>query len=158
MAPRVGPSNAPSALHGGDRYERHRPEDTVLYRVVRSSWDSFRERVEAIGSLPRFVVCEVEEYLRCGILEYGFIRVECEACGFARLVAFSCKRRGLCPSCLGRRMSDGAVHLTEKVLLEVQLRQWVCSLPWGLRVVVGYVYPMAKREAISSLRLRLVMT
>jgi hypothetical protein len=140
MAPRVGrPTSTLSALHGdGDRYERHRPEETVLYRVVRSYWDSFRERVEAIGSLPRFVVREVEEYLRCGILEYSFIRVECEACGFERLVAFSCKRRGFCPSCLGRRMSDGAVHLTENVLPEVQLRQWVCSLPWGLRVVVGY--------------------
>ena len=33
-------------------------------------WDSFRERVDSIGSLPRFVVrgVEVEEYLRCGIL------------------------------------------------------------------------------------------
>jgi hypothetical protein len=96
MAPRVGPSTALSALHGGDRYERHRPEDTVPYRVVRSYWDSFRERLEAIGSLPRFVVREVEEYLRCGILEYGFLRVECEACGFARLVAFSCKLARVC--------------------------------------------------------------
>ncbi|MDC3954365.1 transposase zinc-binding domain-containing protein [Polyangium jinanense] len=59
--------------------------------------------MEAIGSLPRFVVREVEAYLRCGILEYGFIRVECEACGFERRVAFSCKRRGFCPSCLGPR-------------------------------------------------------
>jgi hypothetical protein len=139
MATRVGPSGSLSALHGdGDRYGRRRPEETVLYRVVRSYWDSFRERVEAIGSLPRFVVREVEEYLRCGILEYGFMRVECEGCGFERLVAFSCKRRGFCPSCLGRRMSDGAVHLTEEVLPEVQLRQWVCSLPWELHVVVGY--------------------
>ncbi|MDI1450973.1 MULTISPECIES: hypothetical protein [unclassified Polyangium] len=80
MGTRVGPSGSLSALHGdGDRYERHRPEETVLYRVVRSYWDSFRERVEPIGSLPRFVVREVEEYLRCGILEYGFMRVEC--CG-----------------------------------------------------------------------------
>jgi hypothetical protein len=37
------------------------PEDTVLYRAVRSHWDAFRERMEAIGSLPRFVVREVED-------------------------------------------------------------------------------------------------
>ena len=33
----------------------------------RRYWDSFRERVDSIGSLPRLVI-EAEEYLRCGIL------------------------------------------------------------------------------------------
>jgi len=88
--------------------------------------------------LPKFVANEVDEYLRCGILEYGFVRAVCETCGFDRLVAFSCKRRGFCPSCLGRRMSDTAVWLTERVLPTVQIRQWVCTLPWGLRVIAGY--------------------
>ncbi|MDC0744939.1 transposase [Polyangium mundeleinium] len=134
----MGLAGAAHSSHEGHRYERHRPEETVLYRVVAAHWQSFRERVETIGPLPRFVVREVEEYLRCGILEYGFIRVACEGCGFERLVSFSCKRRGFCPSCLGRRMSDGAVHLTEHVLPEVPIRQWVCSLPWGLRTLVGY--------------------
>ena len=116
----------------------HRPEETVLYRAVAEHWQSFRERVQTIGPLPRFVVREVEEYLRCGILEHGFIRVACEGCGFERLVSNSRKRRGFCPSCLGRRMSDGAMHLTEHVLPEVPIRQWVCSLPWGLRALVGF--------------------
>jgi hypothetical protein len=35
-------------------------------------------------------------------------------------------------------MSDTAVWLTERVLPTVQIRQWVCTLPWGLRVVAGY--------------------
>jgi hypothetical protein len=35
-------------------------------------------------------------------------------------------------------MSDTAVHLTKHVLPEVPLRQWVCSLPWGLRIACGY--------------------
>ena len=105
------------ANHGqGYQYERHRPEESVLYRVVSAYWPSFRERMEGLGSLPKFVVNEVDEYLRCGLLEYGFIRAVCESCGFDRLVAFSCKRRGFCPSCLGRRMSDTAVWLTEHVL------------------------------------------
>ena len=81
---------------------------------------------------------EVEEYLRCGILEHGCVRVGCARCGFERLVAFSCKRRGFCPSCLGRRMADTAVHLVERVIPEVPVRQWVCSLPWRLRVLLGY--------------------
>ena len=62
----------------------------------------------------------------------------CPACGFERLVAFSCKKRGFCPSCLGRRMTETACHLRERVLPEVPLRQWVCSLPWELRLSVGY--------------------
>jgi Putative transposase len=35
-------------------------------------------------------------------------------------------------------MSDSAAWLTEHVLPTEQIRQWVCSLPWGLRAVVGY--------------------
>ena len=127
------------AKHGGEyQYERHRPEESVLYRVVSAYWSPFRERLESVGNLPKFVVRDVDEYLRCGILEHGFIRAQCTDCGFERLVALSCKRRGFCPSCLGRRMSDTAVWLTEHVIPRVQIRQWVCTLPWELRVRVGY--------------------
>jgi len=80
----------------------------------------------------------VAAYLKCGILEHGLLRVGCPACGFEHLVAFSCKKRGFCPSCPGRRMTDTACHLRERVLPEVPLRQRVCSLPWELRMAVGY--------------------
>ena len=119
-------------------YERRRPEESVLYRVVSEVWPSFRERIEGLSSLPKFVVREVDEYLRCGLLEHGFVRVKCTDCGFERLVGFSCKRRGFCPSCLGRRMSDTAIWLTEHVIPREQIRQWVLTLPWGLRVRAGY--------------------
>jgi hypothetical protein len=120
-------------------YERRRPETTVLHRVVATHWPAFVEHVEAQGrALPAFVVREVEAYLKCGILEHGLLRVGCPACGYEHLVAFSCKKRGFCPSCLGRRMTDTACHLRERVLPEVPLRQWVCSLPWELRMAVGY--------------------
>ena len=129
-----------AALHDrhASGYERHRPELTVLYRVVEQHWPAFQERAAESGGLPRFVVREVDEYLRCGRLEYGCVRVACTQCGFERLVAFSCKRRAFCPSCLGRRMSDTALHLVERVLPEVRIRQWVCSLPFRLRVLCGY--------------------
>ena len=126
------------AHHAASSYERHRPEETVLYRTLAAHWAEFCERAEEAGGLPRFVQREVDEYLRCGLLEYGCVRVGCERCGFERLVAFSCKRRGFCPSCLGRRMSDTAVHLAQKVIPEVPVRQWVCALPWRLRVLLGY--------------------
>ena len=54
--------------------------------------------------LPRYVERELAEYLRCGILAHGFARVRCQACADELVVAFSCKRRGICPSCTARRM------------------------------------------------------
>src|SRR5690554_7795105 len=42
---------------------------------------------------------EFEDYLKCGRLEHGFLRVRCQSCHHEKLVAFSCKRRGFCPSC-----------------------------------------------------------
>ena len=35
-------------------------------------------------------------------------------------------------------MSDAAAHLVDDVFPEVPTRQWVCSLPWRLRVLLGY--------------------
>jgi ribosomal protein S27E len=58
--------------------------------------------------LPRYVRRAFESYLRCGIPEHGFLRLRCEDCGHDRIVAFSCKERGTCPSCAGRTMSNTA--------------------------------------------------
>jgi len=35
--------------------------------------------------------------------ESGFARLRGDACGTEHLLAFSCRRRGLCPSCAARR-------------------------------------------------------
>ena len=70
-------------------------------------------------ALPGYVQREFEEYLKCGRLEHGFLRVRCDSCHAEHLVAFSCKRRGFCPSCGARRMAfqlktpyrDGTTHV-----------------------------------------------
>jgi hypothetical protein len=36
---------------------------------------------------------EFDEYLKCGRLEHGFLRVVCDGCHAEKLVAFSCRRR-----------------------------------------------------------------
>jgi hypothetical protein len=40
-----------------------------------------------------------------------FARVRCARCAYEHLVPFSCKGRGFCPSCGGRRMAEHAAHL-----------------------------------------------
>ena len=94
--------------------ERHRPEETVLHQVVREHWPAFRERAEEQGGLPGFVVRDFEEYLRCGLPEHGLCHLACASCGHSVVVAFSCKRRGFCPSCCARRMADVAAHLARR--------------------------------------------
>ena len=56
-------------------YERHKPEETRLYKVVSENWLSFQRAREQEGrTVPKFVVKEFEGYLRCGILAHGFAR------------------------------------------------------------------------------------
>src|SRR5690606_24065614 len=98
----------------------------------------FREHVAEQGGLPKFVEEEFDAYLTCGRLEAGCLELQCRSCGHSLLVALSCKRRGFCAACLGRRMSDTAVHLEQEVLPEVPVRHWVCTFPWGVRAVLGY--------------------
>ena len=96
-------------------------------------------RARSAGApVARFVEREIRAYLECGVLDHGFIRVHCVACGHDRLVAFSCKGSGLCPSCGGRRMADTAARLVERVLPEVPIRQWVLTLPYPLRYRCGW--------------------
>jgi hypothetical protein len=131
--PQRAPDGAP--LH----YERHRPEQTTLYRLVQQHAASFIAHTEAsTGSeLPRFIKDEFDAFLECRILAHGFLRLRCGECGHDKLLAFSCKRRGFCPSCGARRMSQTAAHLVDHVIPQVPVRQWVLSLPIPLRVLLA---------------------
>jgi hypothetical protein len=124
----------------GDGWQRRRPEEGVLYRVVLASWATVRARLDAADRpLPRFCVREVDAFLRCGMLAHGFARVWCESCGKDDVVAFSCKGRGFCPSCGARRMADTAAWLVDRVIPdEAPVRQWVLSLPYRLRLLCAY--------------------
>lgn len=41
-------------------------------------------------------------------------------------------------SVLGKGDRHMAVHLERRVLPAVPIRHWICSLPWGLRALLGY--------------------
>jgi hypothetical protein len=115
-------------------YQARQPEGTVLYKVLAEHIETFIAQRETDGKgLPEFVVKELRGYLRCGILQYGFLRTKCKACDFERAVPFSCKGRGFCPSCCGKRMAEKAYHLLDHVLPDTPYRQWVLSLPIPLR-------------------------
>ena len=119
-------------------YSRHRPEATLLYQLVAEHYPRFRDRRAAEGrALPRYVEAEFEAYLKCGLLEPGFLGVMCEACPAEKLVAFSCTRRGFCPSCGARRMVETAALLVDRVFPEQPVRQWVLSLPFALRYLLA---------------------
>ena len=69
-----------SRTHGDGapvHYERHRPEQSTLYRLVRQHAQSFfAQTEEATGaSLPQFVKDEFEAFLARGILAHGFLRL-----------------------------------------------------------------------------------
>ena len=116
------------------KYERHKPEQTLLYQIIEHHYPAFSSLMEQQGRpLPFHVKKEFEDYLKCGRLEHGFIRVQCTFCHKDGLVAFSCKRRGFCPSCGARRMAESAALLVDDILPEQPVRQWVLSFPFQLR-------------------------
>ena len=113
------------------------PQQTSLHRVVRQHLQTFLgRRSEAGEPMPGFVVDELRGYLRCGVLAHGALRFACEHCGEDRLVGLSCKGRGFCPRCLGRRMTEMARHWVSAVLPRVRVR------------------PRARRARLASLTLR----
>ena len=146
-------------------YTPRHPEDSLLYRIVAGQLETFLARQrERDRPVPGFVEREFRSFLTCGVLEHGFLRLRCTQCGKYRLLAYSCKRRGFCPACCGRRMADTAAHLIDRVNPAVPVRQWVFS-PYALRyrvafdsalftevlgIMIGTVFEFLKRRAHAT--------
>ncbi len=82
----------------------------------------------AYPSTPRSLDISTAE-----LFESGFARVRCTRCPNEFLVAFSCKGRGLCPSCGAKRAAILAEMLQNQILADVPHAQWVFSIPKMLR-------------------------
>ena len=117
-----------------NRYGRYLPN---VYRCVQQHLETWlaqcRDGHDDEWSVPEYVEREFRRYLECGILAHGFARARCGQCGHDFLIAFSCKGRGVCPSCNARRMVATAAHLTDHVLPRLPVRQWVLAVPKRLR-------------------------
>jgi len=128
-------------------YQPRDAERGVLYRVVEAHLDAFLDAAAhgAEGArLPMFVEQEFRDFLTCGVLAHGFARLRCGDCAFERLVPFSCKGRGFCPSCGGRRMTESAARLVDQVLPRVPIRQWVLTLPYRLRYLLAWNHELSR--------------
>ncbi len=128
-------SQSPNCLQDFS-YRPRNPSETLLYKTIQENLETFLQNLQqdpAAKGFPEYVVGEFREFLRCGILAHGFLRYRCDSCTKDLLVGFSCKKRGFCPSCLARRMSEMAAFLTDHVLPDENIRQWVISQPIPLR-------------------------
>jgi hypothetical protein len=141
-------------------YRPRRPTATPLYPVVQNHLETFlatAEEADPLGfGIPAWVERDFRAYLRCGILAHGFARIHCGDCGTERLLPYSCKGRGVCPSCNARRMAEVGAYLTDHVLPHLPLRQWVLSLPKRLRPYL-HLDP-AVAGAVSRIFLRALRT
>jgi hypothetical protein len=124
-----------------------RSEPDAALQVVADHLETFLASLDAdpdAKGFPAYVQREFYDYLQCGVLAHGFLRLGCDTCHKELLLAFSCKRRGFCPSCAGRRMAQTATHLVEQVIPWVPTRQWVVSVPVPLR------YWMAASQELTA--------
>jgi hypothetical protein len=80
----------------------------------------------------------VDAFLGCGDLREGFARVRWPDCGHNLFVAFSCKQRGICPSCHQKRMLVTAINIAENVAVAVPHRQFVFTMPKRFRAYFRY--------------------
>ena len=112
-------------------YKPRRPEKTVLFDVIRKHYKTWVKKADE--SIPSYVHKEFKSYIKCGILTHGFACAHCYACHNDFLIAFSCKGRGLCPSCCQRAMVETAAHLKENLIPAIPVRQWVISFPKRIR-------------------------
>ena len=72
-------------------YRQRRPRSSGLWQALDTRFDAFQaeyeERFETkYGPLRPVVIKRVQEYLKCGILDYGFARIRCPQCKHEYLV------------------------------------------------------------------------
>ena len=130
-APVVG-ARVASPGAGGFVYSRREPEKTALFQVIQQHLLTFEQQWtdKSDGhTLPSFVTDELHDFLGCGILARGLAQLFCPTCHERYVVGWSCKGRGFCPSCGGRRMNASALNvgfacseatLRRKIVADVQ--------------------------------------
>ncbi len=122
---------------------RYRPRDargTPLYRLVQDHLEDYllelRLPKDRRPSPYSCVEKGLRAFLECGIHRFGVVRFRCRKCEEDIFVAFSCRKRGLCPSCGAKRSAQTAAHALDHLLPAAAYRQWVLVLPKRLRYFI----------------------
>jgi transposase-like zinc-binding protein/putative transposase len=119
-----------------------RSSTNPLKEIVEEHLEELFQRWEArfaadLGPLHPRVKKLFESFTRCGDLHFGFLRIRCLNPDCTQkgelLLPYSCKARGLCPSCGQRRAIEWAERMVEEVLPRVPYRQLVFTIPRRLR-------------------------
>ena len=100
------PATASRVAQASTASEPRCPAHQVLHQIVLEHVETFGVQAASLRDgegLPGFVEREFRDFLTCECLAGGFARFHCDQCGQDRLVPFSRKGRGFCPSCGGRR-------------------------------------------------------
>jgi len=133
--------------------ERCNSPNDVLHRVVRAGLPQLREALDEAGrDLPAHVLGELEGFITCGDPTEGFAWLHCEECDHHRIVPFTCKGRGFCPSCGGRRMTERAARWVDELIPRVAVRQWVITVPWPRRLLLARNPKLARGVLKVALR------
>ncbi len=97
-----------------------------------------RQFIRDYGFYQPVILDVVEGYLSCSNLQDGFAHVRCPDCHHEYLLAFSCRGRWFCPSCLAKKVVQFGQHLRENLLFSFPHRQYVFSIPIILRTYFKY--------------------
>jgi Transposase zinc-binding domain len=153
LVPRRAVSESPSRIGAMEGVEFG---EGVLKEAFRRGW------AEVQPLVPARVRGEVERYLRCGDVRYGFVEARCAKCEVPRLVALRCRGRGWCPSCTTRRALETGLQLEEELLkslppavdVESPARFQVVKKPGLLkRLEVRLVQAVWRRQRATAKRL-----
>ena len=101
--------------------EQENDTDQKLLLQPMGTRPSHERDVQVLHALKRF--------FGCGNPMNGFARIRCPDCGHERLLVFSCKCRGSCPSCQARRAEEWAAWVVEERLAAVPHHHVVFTLP-----------------------------
>ena len=122
----------------------YRARDRVrgpLYKVVLDHLEEFAMRLawpqDARPMLQLRAIDRFRRYIECGVSHFGVARYRCPKCGESVFVAFSCKTRGLCPSCDAKRATITMANAVDRLLPEVGYRQFVLVVPKRLRFIMN---------------------
>lgn len=137
-------------------YRPRRPEKTVLFELIKKNYKTWHKNSEK--PVPQYVDRVFQKFLECGILAKGFALAHCDNCSQDFLLAFSCKGRGLCPSCNTKAMVQTAANLVENVIPSVPVRQWVISFPLRIRhyLQTHKILQATMRIVVDEIRKRLI--